>query len=106
MAGPNQPVISSLRFEARVYNDGVAIRYAIPSNELYSSSTSLELTKFNFAGDYTAWFYNGEHENIGPEKLSETNGKRMPVMTIKVNQDNYLAIHEANLAMGDPLVLE
>jgi alpha-glucosidase len=69
------------------------------------ATASAELTKYNFAGDYTAWFYNGEHENIGPEKLSETNGKRLPVMTIMAGQDAYLAIHEADLTTGDPLVL-
>jgi len=69
-------------------------------------SPAAELTRYDFAGDYTAWFYNGEHENIGPEKLSVSNGKRLPVMTIKADSDIYLAIHEADLTSGDPLVLE
>ena len=106
LKGSDQTIINSLRLEARAYNDGVAFRYIIPSDERNSASAPHELTKYNFAGNYTAWFYNGEHENIGPEMLSETNGKRMPVMTIKADQDAYLAIHEANLGMGDPLVLE
>jgi alpha-glucosidase len=106
MTGPDPSSRYSLRLEARAYNDGVAFRYCIPSDMINSATSSAELTKYNFAGDYTAWYYNGEHENIGPEKLSETMGKRFPVMTIKAGQDAYLAIHEADLATGDPLVLE
>ena len=63
------------------------------------------MTQFNFGGDYTAWYYNGEHANIGPEKLSDCNDKRLPVMTVKVDDNNYMAIHEANLSWGEPLVL-
>jgi len=95
-----------LRLEVRAYNDGLAFRYSIPSDEKNAAIAAAELTNFNFAGDYTAWFYNGENANIGPEKLSETNGKRFPVMTIMADKDNFLAIHEADLSTGDPLVLE
>jgi alpha-glucosidase len=98
--------LHSLRLEVRAYDDGIAFRYSIPSGEKKTAIASSELTKFNFAGDYTAWFYNGENANIGPEKLSETNGKRFPVMTIMADKDNFLAIHEADLTTGDPLVLE
>lgn len=103
--GPDPTSINSLRVEARAYNDGVAFRYGIPSTVTNSATCFAELTTYNFAGDYTAWFYNGEHENLGPERLSETEGKRFPVMTIKANQEAYLAIHEADLTTGDPLVL-
>jgi len=98
--------IRSLRLEARAYNDGVAFRYSIPACPDGGSTVSSELTTYNFAGDYTAWFYNGEYENIGPEKLSETSGKRMPVMTVQAGQDAFLAIHEADLTYGDPLMLD
>jgi len=104
--GADTSVLHSLRFEVRAYDDGLAFRYSIPSDEKNTAIAKAELTNFNFAGDYTAWFYNGENANIGPEKLSETNGKRLPVMTIKTNSDDFLAIHEADLASGDPLVLE
>ena len=62
--------------DVRVYNDGVAFKISTLTNYY-------EHTKFNFAGDYTAWYYNGERHNIGPEKLSEANGERLPVMIIK-----------------------
>ncbi len=106
LKGDDTTVPNALRLEARAYNDGVAFRYSIPAEVKNWSTASAELTKYNFSGDYTAWYYNGEHENLGPEKLSETNGKRMPVMTIKADKDAFLAIHEADLTTGDPLVLE
>jgi len=106
LTGPDPSSLTSLRIEARAYDDGVTFRYSIPSTEKNILSPAAELTRYDFAGDYTAWFYNGEHENIGPEKLSVSNGKRLPVMTIKADSDIYLAIHEADLTSGDPLVLE
>ena len=80
----------------RAYNDGVAFR---------TRGTGSGAVEFNFAGDYTAWYYNGEYHNIGPEKLSANTGRRLPVMTIQVNNTCYLAVHEAFLEKGEPLVL-
>lgn len=85
----------------RAYNEGIAFRYEIPQGK-----PEKDLTEFNFAGNYTAWYYNGERANIGPEKLMDCSGKRFPVMTVKVDKDNYVAIHEANLSWGEPLVLQ
>jgi alpha-glucosidase len=93
--------LTRYRLVARAYDDGVAFRY-----EAAPADATAELTRFNFAGDYTAWFYNGEQHNLGPEKLSNSNGRRMPVMTIQADPACYLAIHEADLSAGDPLVLE
>lgn len=84
----------------RVYNDGLAFKYD------FSSPEEIELTEFNFAGDYTAWYYNGENHNLGPEKLSACEGKRRPVMTIKADDSHYLAVHEADLTSGEPLILQ
>lgn len=102
----NPSGLQALLLEVRAYNDGVAFRYSIPSEEKNSVSISSELTEFNFGGDYTAWFYNGERPNIGPEKLTATDGKRFPVMTVMVDDKNYMAIHEAFLVAGEPMVLE
>ena len=93
--------VKSYKIVARAYNDGVAFRY-----DLLSGIADQELTEFNFSDNYTAWFYNGENANIGPEKLSDSDGKRLPVMTVKADNRNYLAIHEADLTSGDPLVLK
>jgi alpha-glucosidase len=93
--------LTDFKVVARVYDDGITLRSGRPD------ATGLEeRTRFEFAGDYTAWFYNGEQHNIGPEKLSASEGRRLPVMTVKAAEDAYLAIHEADLAEGDPLVLE
>ncbi|WP_276089496.1 glycoside hydrolase family 97 protein [Pedobacter sp. JY14-1] len=85
----------------RAYNDGIAFRYDFKKEAAIS-----DLTEFNFSGDYTAWYYNGEQANIGPEKLSDCDDKRLPVMTVKVDDHNYLAVHEADFTWGDPLVLK
>ncbi len=89
------PSQTDMRFIVRVYNDGVAFRMA--SSKASGSNGIYENTEFNFAGDYTAWYYNGERHNIGPEPLSDAAGERLPVATIKVSDDLYLALHEANL---------
>ena len=86
--------------DVRVYNEGVAFR-------LTSLTNYYEHTNFNFAADYTAWYYNGERHNIGPEKLSDADGERLPLMTIKAADDLYLALHEADLsADGWPMRLQ
>ena len=89
----------------RAYNDGVAFRYLIPQGNTVEQNVLSELTTFNFSGDFTAWYYNGENHNIGPELLSNANGNRMPVMTIKAGDNLYMAIHEACLDEGEPLEL-
>lgn len=81
------------RLMARAYDDGVAFRPLI-------SGSPLGRTEFAFAGDYTAWFYNGESHNLGPQKLSDVGDDRMPVMTIEVDKGCYLAVHEAALDKG------
>ena len=105
LRGPRAP-FDKLSIVIRAYNDGVAFRYEVPEDAGGSgSSCEKELTTFNFEGDYTAWFYNGEHANLGPDKLTDVQGKRNPVMTIKAAEDAYLAILEADLRTGSPVVL-
>ena len=89
--------------DIRVYNEGVAFNNSLIN---FDQLSCYERTEFNFAGDYTAWYYNGERHNIGPEKLSDANGERLPLMTIKAANDLYLALHEAALdAKGWPMRL-
>ncbi len=90
---------ASVQIVLRAYNDGVAFRY------LQAGESWREATDFGFAGDYTAWYYNGERHNLGPELLSQANGDRTPIMTIKADDDIYLAVHEAMLNTGKPLLL-
>jgi len=93
--------LKAYKMVVRAYNDGMAFKYVFPKEKAIK-----DLTQFNFNGNYTAWYYNGENANIGPEKLLDCNDKRLPVMTIKVDDDNYLAIHEASLSWGEPLILQ
>ena len=95
-----------MQLVVRGYNDGFAFCYKIPDGKGPCVNVQSELTAYNFAGDYTAWFYNGENHNIGPEKLTETDGTRLPVMTVKAGDKHYMAIHEACLETGAPLVLQ
>ena len=94
--------LGSYQLKARAYDEGVAFRYVFSETK----PTGAEATAFNFAGDYTAWYYNGENHNIGPEKLSAAKGRRLPVATIKTTANDYLALHEADLTDGEPLVFE
>ncbi len=99
--------------EARVYNNGVAFRFdagLYPTDLLFPDQDPFpvltECTEFNFADDFTAWYYNGERHNIGPEKLSDAGGERLPIMIIKAADDLYLGLHEADLrADGWPMRL-
>lgn len=106
MEGPEASFPGKLQIVVRAYNDGIAFRYVIPEGGEESVNVVAELTAYHFADNYTAWFYNGEYHNIGPEKLTESKGKRLPVMTVKADDSHYLAIHEADLSMGAPLVLK
>ncbi len=92
--------MKSYKFFVRVYNDGMAFRTE-------GESGGPEMTRFNFSGDYTAWYTNLERHNIGPEKLSEGRGKRLPVMTIQADGRVFMAVHEADLPDGaEPMLLE
>lgn len=93
----------NLKIIVRMYDDGLAFRYVFVDQ---SVKTVSELTTYNFAGDYTAWFYNGENHNIGPKKLSDCDGTFLPVMTIKADENHFMALHEAELSNGTPLVLK
>lgn len=104
-APEGQQGLDTLKIVFRAYNDGLAFRYVVPETEKQSVEIKQELTQYNFAGDYTSWFYNGEYHNLGPDKLTEVDGNRLPVMTIQAGENQYMAVHEANLTEGEPLTL-
>ena len=90
----------------RAYDDGIAFRYLIPAGAKGRPAKAVgDRAEYNFAGDFTAWFYNGENANLGPDKLSAIKGVRMPVMTLRAAGDAFLAVHEADLRAGEPLRL-
>ena len=90
----------------RSYDDGIAFRYQILGESGEVVDVDSEQTAFNFVGDYTAWFYNKENHNIGPEKLSETDSIRLPIMIVQAGEEQFMAIHEADLVSGEPLLLQ
>lgn len=97
----NEAVIdcTTFRLIARAYDDGIAFRYdGLPAKDR-------ESTQYHFTGDFTAWYTNQEYHNLGPEKLSECDGRRRPVATIKAGERAYLALHEADVRSGDPFEL-
>lgn len=103
MLSKNRSTPPNLKIIFRMYDDGLAFRYVFFDKNVKTVS---DLTKYNFAGDYTAWFYNGENHNIGPKKLSECDGTFLPVMTIQADGNHFMALHEAELINGTPLVLK
>lgn len=101
--GTSQSGLNSLALEFRVYNDGLAFRYVIPQG--VDEAAECELTQIKFPTDPTAWFYNGEHENYGPVRLSEVDTTRPSNVTLQLSDSLFLNIHEAYLLEGDPLRL-
>lgn len=104
-APENKEGIDQIQIVFRVYGDGVAWRYIVPKTAKQRGDVSEECTQYSFAGDYTAWFYNGELHNLGPDRLSEVEGERQPVMTIQAGEHQFMALHEADLRTGEPLML-
>ncbi len=102
---------------ARAFNDGVAFRYVFSKQgKLQDFIIMDELTEFNFAGDYKAWwnfadydnyekvYYNSPVSEIGdsikyerrPDKEERANMANTPT-TIEVNENLVVSIHEADL---------
>ncbi|AXT50202.1 glycoside hydrolase family 97 protein [Aquimarina sp. BL5] len=102
---------------AKSFDDGVAFRYVFPEQEnLKDFVITDELTEFNFADDYKAWwnfadydnyekvYYNSPISKIGdslqffrrPDKEERANMANTPT-TIEVNDSLVISIHEANL---------
>jgi alpha-glucosidase len=105
LRGPGAP-FDKLLLVIRAYDDGVAFRYEIPADAKGSEAAcEKELTEIDFAGNYTCWFYNGEHANLGPNQLTGVDGRRDPVMTVRANDHAYMAVTEAELRTGSPIIL-
>jgi alpha-glucosidase len=105
LTGPGGP-FDRMTVTLRVYDDGIAFRHGIPAAAKGGPAKAVgDLTEYQFAGDFTAWFYNGEHHNLGPDRLSAISGQRRPVMTVQAAADAFLAVHEADLRSGEPLQL-
>jgi len=77
MKGPGNNSFDQFTIEGRAYNNGIAFRYRIPKTVKGTLNPAAELTEYCFAADYTAWFYKEEFPNIGPEKLSKNQWKKI-----------------------------
>ncbi len=96
--------LGTYRIEARAYDDGVAFRYSFPDGA--ERPQGAEATDFTFAGDYLAWYYNGENHNLGPEAIGAAQGRRRPVVVLRTGGNCHLGLLEADLAEGEPLLFE
>ncbi|MEI6854269.1 MAG: glycoside hydrolase family 97 N-terminal domain-containing protein, partial [Bacteroidota bacterium] len=85
----------------RVYNDGMAFRYNFPEQDnLKQFTITDELTEFNFAKDYTAWWMKddgGIYEQIFQRSPLSTVKDIFTPVTLSDGDSLFLAVHEAAL---------
>ncbi len=83
----------------RVYNEGFAFRYRFQDMGTNDSlRITSDLTKLSFPGDFRFWAYNGEHHNLGPIWRSKSTYDQVRIpMVMELDQDVFLAIHEASI---------
>lgn len=98
----------------RAYNDGAAFRYGIPQQlNINEFIISTEETYFNFAGNYECWAmkkdrlshsYEGEYRRYKLSNINNTPGDSTSYfpfitlpLTMKMSEDMYVSISEANI---------
>lgn len=108
-----------LKLVFRLFDDGIGFRYEIPEQEgLTNLVITDELTHFNLTGDHTAWWIPADYDSyeylFTESKLSEIdNDKYKDIslahrsvleqkavhtpLTMKVDEELYMSIHEAAL---------
>ncbi len=87
-----------LRLTFRAYDEGFAFSYTLPEQEHVKGFTiGSERTQFALAGDYAAWTVYRAQGNYagGPVPISQIKPGAERPLTIKVNDDLYLAVTEA-----------
>ncbi|MFO8236148.1 MAG: glycoside hydrolase family 97 protein [Bacteroidales bacterium] len=85
----------------RLFDDGLGIRYEIPKqNDSKNIEITEEITEFNIAGDYSAWWIPGDPDSYeflyNNTKISEIDSVNTPI-TIQTDNNTFLSIHEAAL---------
>ena len=111
---------------ARSFDDGVAFRYEFPEQKSINKFIIMdELTQFNFSDDYKSWwgyadydnyektYYNSPISEIGniekyPRRLDKeeiANMSNTP-MTVEINNDLVVCVHEAELIDYPDMSLE
>lgn len=91
---------SRLGLTVRAYDDGIAVRYHVPEQEgLDRFALTDERTAYRLAGDYTAWWTEGDYDSY--EFLyEETPASELPRVHTPLTMDAgdcYLSLHEAAL---------
>jgi alpha-glucosidase len=86
---------------ARVFDDGVGLRYAVPAQDgLAQVALTEERTEVRFAADGTAWWtpadFEGDESLYREDALSAVADANTP-MTVKLGDALYVAVHEADL---------
>jgi alpha-glucosidase len=86
----------------RVYDDGVGFRYEFPEQKSLTNIEILhELTQFNMAADYTAWWTPGQAGNQYEYLYQQTPISKMGLVhtpvTLQTNDGPFVALHEAAL---------
>ena len=97
----------TLELYFRAYNDGVAFRYGMPAQNKGELVLSNEETYFNFAGNYQNWAfqtasfsnfsYEGDFKNATTSSLVNSNNLTSLPLTVRVNQNLYVCLSEANI---------
>lgn len=102
----------TIRIIARVYNSGVALRYAFAASDGWTAPFILQddRTEFRFAEDFTAWAYVFERDPQGPQPLSKfrENGKgsaQLP-LTLRAQDGTHLAVLEGAIFDHAPFLLK
>lgn len=100
LVGQDQTSGRNLEFHFRLYDEGLAFRYAFPDNQ--NLEIEKELTSFKFAESHDVWatIYQGtvsDQENqFLPQKLNELTPSHLPLIA-KINENNWIALTEADL---------
>jgi alpha-glucosidase len=99
----------SLNVVARVYNQGVGLRYEFPADGGWPPEIELTdgITEFRFTEDWTGWCYNRERDPVGPQALSRfhaSKGADLP-LTVDCQGHAFAGVLEAAIFQQAPFRL-
>ena len=93
-----QQPLDRLRLTWRAYNAGIAFCYTLPAQAGISDvQATKELTQFCFAADHTTWAVYSAQGNYSQVALSQVKPGCERPLTIRVDEDLYVALAEARL---------
>lgn len=97
-----------VRIIVRVYDSGVALRYAFAASEGWEDPFTLQddRTEFRFSGNYTGWAYDRERDPIGPQALEEFRPEAQLPLTMRTKDGTHLAVLEGAIFDHAPFFLK